>query len=68
MSNKPVQKHIVKTLRQAGEGGIRYNIQKVEVLGYDNPVQFEQDKKSFRFQIAGEIDRSMPLCIKISID
>lgn len=68
MSDKPVKTHIVKSLRAANEGGIRYNIQKAEVLGHKNPVHYQQDEKSFRFHIEGEIDRSVPLCVKVHID
>lgn len=68
MSDKSVKTHIVKSLRAASEGGIRYNIQKVEVLGHKNPVHYQQDEKSFRFRIEGEIDRSVPLCVKVHID
>ncbi len=68
MSQKPVKTHIVKTLRAANEGGIRYNIQHVELLGYPNKVRWQQDDKAFRFEIEGNIDRTLPLCVKLSVD
>lgn len=68
MSQRSVKTHIVKTLRAANEGGIRYNIQNVELLGFPNKVRWQQDEKAFRFEIEGDIDRTLPLCIKLSID
>lgn len=68
MSNKPQKTYSVKSLRQASERGIRYQIKNVELLGYDNKINWEQDKKSFRFSIDGNVDYSVPLCIKVSID
>lgn len=68
MSRRAVKTHIVKTLRAANEGGIRYNIQNVELLGYPNQIRWQQDKKAFRFEIEGDVDRTLPLCVKLSID
>lgn len=69
MSQKPVKAHIVKTLRAAAyEGGIHYHIQNVELLGFPNKVRWKQDEKAFRFEIEGNIDRTLPLCVKLSVD
>ena len=68
MSDKPVREHVVKTLRQASEGGIRYKIRNVELLGQDVPVRWTQDEKAFRFSFDGAVDRRLPLCVKVSVD
>lgn len=68
MCDKPQKEYAVRTLRAASENGIRYSIQAVSVLGHDNQVRWTQDDKAFRFSIDGEIDRTLPLCIKIAVD
>lgn len=68
MSNKPVREYRVRALRLKNESGVQFAIQKAEVLGFDNPVEIETDKKYFRIRVLGDIDRSMPLCIKLHID
>ncbi len=68
MSNKPYKEYKVRSLRAANEGGIRFNIQNVELLGNSAPVHWQQDDKAFRFRFGGAIDHSLPLCVKISVD
>lgn len=68
MSNKKQKTYTVKSLKNANENGIRYQIKGMKVLGYDNKVTYEQDKKSLRFSIDGEINTDLPLCVKIDVD
>lgn len=68
MSNKPCKEYKVRSLRAASEGGIRYQIQKVELLGSDKSVQWRQDEKAFYFSVDPATNRSVPLCIKLTVD
>ena len=68
MSDKPVREHVVHTLRKAKENGILYNIQNIELLGQSTPVRWKQDKDALRISFAGDVDRSLPLCLKVSVD
>ncbi|MEG2719820.1 MAG: alpha-L-fucosidase [Oscillospiraceae bacterium] len=68
MSNKDNNKHSVKSLRNANEGGIRYTITKAEALGFNNKISYNQTEKSFDFEIEGSIDHTLPICIKVSVD
>lgn len=46
MCSKLRQSYSIKSLKFANEGGIRYDIKKVEILGYENvSVQFKRDKQ-----------------------
>lgn len=60
--------YTIKSLRHANEGGIRYRIQKVEVLGYDVPVTFEQNEKSLRLRAPGLAAHDLPVCFKVSVE
>ena len=68
MSDKPVREHVVHTLRKAKENGILYNIQNIELLGQGTPVRWKQDKDALRISFAGDVDRTLPLCLKVSVD
>ena len=69
MSETPAKSHAIKALRAASEGGIRYNIQNVEVLGHPGKVAWSQDKKAFRFTLdEKQLHAALPLCIKVSVD
>lgn len=68
MCNDNQKEYKITSLRFANEGGIRYQIQKVEVLGYNNPVQFVQDEKSLRLRVENMPQHDMPICFKVSIE
>ncbi len=69
MCSKLRQSYSIKSLKFANEGGIRYDIKKVEILGYENvSVQFKRDKQCMILTIAEEIKTDMPICFKITID
>ncbi len=69
MCEKPAKSNVVKALRAASEGGIRYNIQNVEVLGHPGKISWTQDEKAFRFTLDESIlNTGLPLCVKVSVD
>ena len=69
MCEKTRQTYKIKSLRFANEGGIRYDIKKVEILGYsDAKVEFSRDKKCMTLNVSREIQTDMPICFKITID
>ncbi|MDE6967698.1 MAG: alpha-L-fucosidase [Clostridia bacterium] len=69
MCDKIRNSYKIKSLRFANEGGIRYDIQKVEILGQENiKVEYKRDKSCMTLNILGEINSDMPICFKISID
>ena len=69
MCNKLRKSYKIKSLRFANEGGIRYDILKVEILGYDNiNVEYKRDKQYMTINILDEIKSDMPVCFKITID
>lgn len=43
-------------------------ILKVELLGYNNSLSFEQDDTSLRVKVEGKIDTPYPVCLKIQLD
>ena len=69
MCEKTRQTYKIKSLRFANEGGIRYDIKNVEILGYsDVKVEFYRDKKFMTLNVSCEIQTDMPICFKITID
>lgn len=69
MCSKLNKKYKIKSLRFASEGGIRYDIKDVKILGYDNiKVEYERNNKCMKLNILGEINTDMPICFKIFVD
>ena len=69
MCDKLRKSYAIKSLKFANEGGIRFDIKKVEILGFDKvKVKFKQDKKCMTIDILDEINSDMPICFKITID
>ena len=69
MCEKTRQTYKIKSLRFANEGGIRYDIKNVEILGYSGvKVEFYRDKKFMTLNVSCEIQTDMPICFKITID
>lgn len=58
----------IYSLRHANEHGIRYHINRVELLGYPNPVHFTQDGKALRLRVEGQLPSELPLCFKVVIE
>lgn len=59
--------HKIKSLKYADDG-IRYNIADIKILGYDNKVTFNHTPNGLDINIEGQINTSMPICIKVCID
>ena len=69
MCEKLAKSNVVKALRAASEGGIRYTIQNVEVLGHPGKISWTQDEKAFRFTLDDSLlNTHLPLCVKVSVD
>ena len=69
MQSKLMKTYKIKSLKFANEGGIRYDIKKVEILGFENvKVDFKRDKKCMTLNVLSEINTDMPICFKITID
>ncbi len=69
MQSKLMKTYKIKSLKFANEGGIRYDIKKVEILGYENvKVDYKRDKKCMTLNVLSEINTDMPICFKITID
>lgn len=68
MGNKILSEYKIKRLGRKNEGGIRYQIKDIRILGYDNKVTYVQDEKCLTVRIDGTINTNMPICIKVSVD
>ncbi len=69
MQSKLMKTYKIKSLKFANEGVIRYDIKKVEILGYENvKVDYKRDKKCMTLNVLSEINTDMPICFKITID
>lgn len=69
MCDKVRQTYKIKSLRFANEGGIRFDIKNVEVLGHSEvKVDFTRDKKCMTLNLSAPINTDMPICFKIIID
>lgn len=58
----------IKSLRYANEGGIRYQVKNIEILGGKSNIDYVQTEKELTLNIGEAIDNSMPICIKITVD
>ncbi|MEG2413322.1 MAG: alpha-L-fucosidase [Clostridia bacterium] len=68
MFDKPTKKFVINSLRFANEGGIRYNIQNVSILGREEEVKFVQSKENLTLTLDDEISSDLPFCFKIAVD
>lgn len=59
----------VKSLRYSAEGGIRYNIKNIHILGESESLSFEQDKKSLKIALPEEKrNNSLPCCVCVEVE
>lgn len=59
----------IKSLRNANEGGIRYKIKRIYLLGSENTsLPFSQDSKSLTVNIGQKINNEIPKCICIEVE
>lgn len=68
MAKKLPQTLKIKSLRFANEGGIRYDIKSVRIMGQKNSLPFSQDEKCFKISLPSATDNDLPLCIEIDVD
>lgn len=67
MAQNPGKKLKIKSLRRANEGGIRYRIESVRLLG-GAKLDFEQTEKCFTVTLPQGLDNSLPVCIEVKVD
>lgn len=68
MTKKSKNTFTIKSLRHSNEGGIRYDITGVEILGYNGQVTYLQNEKALIVNTSTKIDNTLPICIKVSVD
>ena len=68
MTKKSKDTFKIKSLRHSNEGGIRYAIENVEILGYNGRVTYEQTEQALVVHTSAKVDNTMPICIKVSVD
>lgn len=68
MFDKVGDKLTIKSLRMSNEGGIRYQIKGVQLLGVEGNLKFNQTEKAMEIYLDKNIDKSMPICIKVSVE
>lgn len=68
MATANQKEYVITSLRHSNEGGIRYQIKDVELLGYSNKVRFSQDEKALRLRVENMPEHDLPLCFKVHVD
>lgn len=58
----------IKSLRRANEGGIRYDVRSVRILGHDKDLPFKQNEKIFEIILPANMQNELPVCIEIDVD
>lgn len=58
----------VKSLRRANEGGIRYKIENIHILGEKENLRFTQTEKSLKINLGRKIDNTLPICICVEVE
>ena len=57
-----------KSLRFAGEGGIRYDIKSVRILGQSRELPYKQSEKRFEITLPSKMKNDIPICIEINVE
>lgn len=68
LSLETQKEYKINSLRFANEGGIRYNITNVRILGNDAKVQFIQNEKYLSLKVDKKLNSTLPICFKVEID
>lgn len=58
----------VRSLRHANEGGIRYQIQSVHILGEQTQLPYTQSEKYLEIDLGAKRSNQTPLCICVEVD
>jgi len=58
----------IKSLRKANEGGIRYKIKKIHILGSNSELPFSQSRKQLTISLGKKTDNTIPMCICIEVE
>lgn len=68
MGNKLKEEITVKSLRRANEGGIRYKIENIHILGEKESISFSQTEKCLKINLGKKIDNALPICICVEVE
>ncbi|MGN1203122.1 MAG: alpha-L-fucosidase [Eubacterium sp.] len=58
----------IKSLRRANEGGIRYKIKRITVLGEGRELAFSQSESSLSINIGKKTDNKIPHCFCVEVE
>lgn len=58
----------IKSLRRANEGGIRYDIKAVKILGQNKELPFVQSEKRLQITLPCKMQNDIPFCIEVDVD
>ncbi len=58
----------IKSLCRANEGGIRYKIKNIHILGENKSLDFSQSEKNLKINIGKAVDNKIPICICIEVE
>lgn len=68
MADKPRKNFEIKKLRFGCEGGIRYNITGVEILGQNVAVNWVQNDNCLTLTTGDNVGGGLPVCFKVMVD
>lgn len=58
----------INCLRRANEGGIRYQINRIRILGSSENLDFEQSEKELVIHLGRKMNTETPICICLDVD
>lgn len=68
MGGKLRQKLRIRSLRHANEGGIRYQIQGIHILGEQRALPYTQSEKYLEIDLGAKRSNQTPVCICVDVD
>lgn len=68
MGNNLGKKLRIKSLRHANEGGVRYQIKGVHILGEQGSLSYKQSKKYMEIDLGAKRSNQTPVCICVDVD
>lgn len=68
MGNHLKETVTVKSLRRANEGGIRYKIKNIHILGDKRKLEFTQTEKALKINLNKTINNAVPVCICVEVE
>lgn len=68
MGEKLKETLTVKSLKRANEGGIRYKIKNIHILGEEKSLEFNQNGKHLKISLGEGKDNTLPICICVEVE